>query len=530
MSQPDRLDPETRPDVRVVAQATRPFTSILGHDAIVPADDTTEPDCFHDLNLDQAIAAIVSGRGEYNLVPFFRTPLDDPAAIRFRHDVFRDLQRGELRQQLEAFAEEMRQTRRYLNLARVQHFKYEKERWFLDAAQVYHRAANAFADALAGSELVSDGFLGLHAYLDQYVASESFAGLATDEHRVRSGLDAIRYSLRIKDTRITVGRYEGEPDYSDEVERTFERFRQGAVESHLVRVPDPGSMDHVEAQIVQIVARLNPDEFRALDMFCSKHAGFPDGPILRFEREAQFYLAYLAHMDSLKGTGASFCLPEIGECGDMSVEEAFDIALAGKLVERNEPIVRNSFSLRSPERIIVVSGPNQGGKTTFSRMFGQLNSLAALGLPVPASRASLGLPDRVFTHFERQEDISTLRGKLDDELFRIKEILEQATDKSVLVVNEIFASTTLDDAITLGTNVMRQVVELGCVALFVTFVDELATFGPQIVSMVATVDPNDPARRTFRIVRKPADGRAYALAIAEKYGLTYDQLRSRVAK
>lgn len=515
MSQPDRLDLE--------------FTSVLGRGFAAPADDTSEPACFHDLNLDQVVRAIVRNRDEYNLVPFFRAPLSEPSAVAFRHDAFRDLQTGRLRSDVEAFAEEMRQTRRYLNLAHVQRFKQEKERWFLDAARVYYQAVGALVAALADAELASEAFLALRAYLNAYIVSEAYVGLASDEQRVRAGLDSVRYSLRIKENRITVGPYEGEPNYSTEVEETFERFRQGAVESHLIRIPDPGSMDHVEAQIVQIVARLNPDEFRALDAFCSAHAGFLDEPIVRFDREVQFYLSYLAYMDSLKSTGASFCLPAIGSGEDVSAADAFDVALAEKLVERKRRIVRNSFSLQRPERIVVVSGPNQGGKTTFSRMFGQLHYLAGLGVPVPANEATLFLPDRVFTHFERQEDISTLRGKLDDELFRIKEILEEATSRSVLVVNEIFASTTLDDAVTLGTRVMRRVVDLDCVALFVTFIDELASFGPETLSMVATVDPNDPAQRTFQVVPKPADGRAYALAIARKYGLTYDELRTRVA-
>jgi DNA mismatch repair protein MutS len=534
IERPVRSSPPARPakdDRAAVSLALGVFESILFDRDDVDDASAHEPSFFRDLNLDQVVASITAGRDEYDLTGFFYAPARRVAAVEYRHEVFRDLEQGKLRDAVRAFAEQMQRMRRYLGLAKKQHYKYEKERWFLDAVAIYCDAVSALAHALADLELSSHGFRGLREYAHDYTASEHFTSLAAEARSVLDGLDRVRYTVRIRGRRVTVSAYHDERDYSVEVEQTFERFRQGQVEDHRFKLPDSGSMDHVEARIAELIARLYPDAFRALEAFCARHRDYLDRTIARFDREVQFYLAYAEHTDRLGSAGLPFCYPTVSERSkEISADDAFDIALAAKLAGQTTPVVRNDFFLRGPEHVLVLTGPNQGGKTTFARMFGQLHYLASLGVPVPAQAARLFLCDRLFTHFEREEDISTLRGKLEDELVRVHEILEHASGDSIVILNEIFTSTTLDDAIYLGTEVLRKVVELGSLALCVTFVDELASLAEATVSMVAMVDPDDPARRTYKIVRKPADGRAYAWAIAAKYGLSHDALKRRITR
>jgi DNA mismatch repair protein MutS len=488
------------------------------------------PVFFVDLNLDQIVKAATADWSEYDLRPFFSFPLNRAESIQYRHEVFQDLERPALFEQVESFASRMRDVRVYVRLANKLYSPFHKEGWFLQAVNIYCDAVKQFAIDLADAPLKSRGFIAVRDYLSSYAASTPFAVLAAKAKQLAADLSRVKYSVLIRDSSFTVCADESEADYSTEIEETFKKFQQGAVKDYRVKYRyAPEDMNHIEAKILEFVARLNPDLFSRLVAYCTRHVNFVDETLAVFDREIHFYAAYLAHIARFKQAGLKFCYPEVSaRSKSVHAREAFDLALACKLVAECQPIVCNDFLLQGKERIIVVTGPNQGGKTTFARMFGQLHYLAKLGCPVAAADAQIFLFDQLFTHFEREEKVENLRGKLEDDLVRVRAILQQATSRSVIVMNEIFTSTTVQDELFLSRRVIEQLNSLDLVCIWVTFLDELASFSDKTVSMVSTIVPENPALRTFKIVRRPADGLAYAMAVAQKYQLTYERIRERI--
>ncbi len=389
-------------------------------------------------------------------------------------------------------------------------------------------ASSALADAVIRMDLKSRGFRAFRDYLIDYTQSHRFQSLLLATKKLKADLGAVRYCLLIMDNSVQVRRYEGEANYSVHVEAIFEKFKQGAVEDYRIEFPIQPSMNHVEAGILDLVAHLYPDEFSDLDTYYTQNQDYLDEILGAFDREVQFYIAYLEFIARLKQTGLSFCYPQLSKQKEIYNDEGFDLALAYKLMNENRCVVCNDFYLQGEERIFIVSGPNQGGKTTFARAFGQIHYLASLGCPVPGRKAQLFLFDTIFTHFEKEEDIKNLQGKLQDDLVRIHTIFDHATPDSLVIINEIFASTTLKDAVYLGQRIIEKIHLLDLLCVCVTFIVELALFSEKTVSLISTVAPENPALRTYEIVRQPADGVAYAQSITEKYHLTYQQIKERI--
>ena len=489
-------------------------------------------DMLGDLRLDQVLASVSDSGKDKLMVELFTHPPEDPDTVEYRQEVATDLRDPEVRSAVAQFRRGMGRIDERVRAATKRtaaEFHWQQRRRLAEAMADYTDLVRDLRSALDGSVLTSRGISRIRADLSAYVESQSFQDLTQSTEAVIDSLNQVQFHILLTTGQILVTPAEQDGSYTDQMAALFDRFQDDQEDSETgKRVSDPG-ISHVTAQIVGQAARMQPEPFQALEDHCRRYVDFRDATLTAFALESGFYLSYLDHIAPFEGAGLVFCRPRIVPNGkSLQALDSFDLALAKQVVEQGEHVVTNDARLDGPERVLVVTGPNQGGKTTYARMIGQLHHLGAIGLPVPGRDVELPLVDRVFTHFEREEGRGDPTGKLEEELLRLHGILELATPRSLLVLNEAFTSTSLQDARELGKRVLEKIIAWDMLAVYVTFVDELSRLGPATVSLVGQTAAEDPDRRTFKVSRELADGDARALAIAARNGLTYPQLLERI--
>jgi hypothetical protein len=500
-----------------------------------------DEDAVTDLGLDRILTELGGDRSSRNSLAaqvreVMRRPLPTAAAVRARQAVFADLESAAVRQPIEAFCAGMEQVASALAAHDAARSEVARRRWYLEAADRYCTCVTVLVQALPAATLQSAALRDLHRHACAHAQSPPFTALAADVASVAGELADLEYGLIVSGGAVRVHRLDSESDHGAEIAVAFARLTADHDEPRpALRRPAPPELNHVQIGIVERVARFFPEPFAALRAVVAR-GPFVDATLASFARDVQVLLVYLRLMDRLRTAGLPFTLPAVTEPGgDVHVRDAYDLALgAARTAETGRVhvdagVVLNDVELAGAERFLVVTGPNQGGKTTYARLVGQLHHLAAIGFPVPAREAQLPLVDTVRTVFERGENLAELTGKLADDLHRIRAVLDTATPATLVVLNELFTSTTAADATDLGTRVLARLVDAGCRGVYVTFLDELAAL-PGTVSVVGEVDAHDLTRRTFRLTRRPADGRAYAHALAAAHGLDRAGLTERIRR
>lgn len=229
--------------------------------------------------------------------------------------------------------------------------------------------------------------------------------------------------------------------------------------------------------------------------------------------ELGFYVACLNLHEQLAERGQPTCFPVPVGAEDgiaFSARELYDPALVFHLGDR---VVGNDIDADG-KQLLMITGANQGGKSTFLRSVGLAQLMMQAGIFVPAQSLRANVCTGVFTHFKREEDASMTRGKLDEELSRMSEIADTITPASLLLCNESFASTNEREGSEIARQVVGAMIAANVKVVFVTHLHDLAD---------SLYQQDDPTTLFLRAERKPDGGRTFRVLPGEPLPTSYGQ-------
>ncbi|SNT71403.1 DNA mismatch repair protein MutS [Psychrobacter sp. LV10R520-6] len=157
-----------------------------------------------------------------------------------------------------------------------------------------------------------------------------------------------------------------------------------------------------------------------------------------------------------------------------------------------------------PERLLMITGPNMGGKSTYMRQTALIVLLAHCGSFVPAARAHIGDIDRIFTRIGSADDLAGGKSTFMVEMIETANILNQATDKSLVLMDEVGRGTSTTDGLAIAHACVNRLLEIGCLTLFATHYFELT-------QLARSKDSNDNGIRNVHVAASDIDGQLLLL-------------------
>ena len=495
------------------------------------------PEYFIDLNLNQIVRELQNNVDEYDIRKMYYRMPKKYETVCYRQEIYREIKGKHLEKPMDVFSQKMRETRKYKELHGKSENKQQYQMYWFNAVSEFTDGVDLLRNTLAEAKPEAKGLADLLGFVEEICGTKQWEECRKEKEKINGMLSGLRFELSIDGVNLRVRTQQREQYYFDYLKKLFpHRFSDrtnadGIPYDYLITSPfvTNEQLGFLETEIIRMYRRRRPDFFKELELFYKKFDKMIDERMYRVEEEVQYYLAYSMFQKDMEARGCTFCEPKVQDGGNAFVaHEVYDLALARKNRWADLEVVSNSVQYREGEKFFVVTGPNQGGKTTFARSLGQLVYFAMMGLTAPAESAVIPFFEDLLTHFSVEESLESGRGKLKEELVRLEPMMQEVNGNRFVILNELFTTAATYDAFVMGQRVIRHFADQGCLGVYVTHIAELTKAGDDVASLVALADEKDHKKRTFRVVRKEAEGVGYAGDIVDKHHLGYDELCKRL--
>lgn len=545
---------------------------------------------LHDLGLEAFCEALSGDAGERRFITNILSQITDDADVAvYRREIFADILRlPELRKNMTELFGRLQFMKDFSAMHKTSDEELGLWHLFhrLDELDDYIRTVETMRDCLSDGRIQSGGLTALRDYIDGLYGDACFAEMkadiaalkirASDVQSVTLGVnvnerfeavsiglvsvnrkpfrksgivsnfaDAIAAKDRLRDT----AEWDGDLHYQlidREEKRGFIDYMMNdagrlavqssfasdvRMKSTIVNAMADDATVNATFYLDTVVNKMLSSLVRKLRDVLTKYANVAIVNISGLVPEFIYYIRCAEYISSLTEKGCVFCeaQPEAGGGTSVSAKGFYNLRLAMN-TEHVSEIVPNDLVFDQAHTVYILTGANRGGKTTITQAVGQLFVLAQGGLYVPAEQFRYVPCDCIYTHFPADEDKTMDLGRLGEECVRFREIFSHATDRSLVLLNETFSTTSFEEGYYIARDSVKALLTKAVRTIYNTHMHKLGgeagtltreTGGAGAASLIMRTEGG---RRSFRVALAQPEGSSYARDIAEKYGVTYEML------
>ena len=420
--------------------------------------------------------------------------------------------------------------------------------------ELYVSCIDTLERGFAGAydKVQSDAFRQLVGFIDEISKSEYYVELNS---RLKALSDRVH---EVKSVTIGVNLdAQFRPESAGVISVNSERFKSGKILDKILRLSFKNDAYTCIAKLAPMCAGQSDNKQEALigafnsaldEVFASSVRGWRNivadyvmentDFLLKLLPEIEFVSRAAELITRLKAKGCAICTPTLMPMADKSFvanglyNPRVALAIDGE-------IVSNDLAFDENAGIYVLSGPNRGGKSVITVALGAAQAMCQLGLPVPAVKCEISPVSGIFTHFPEGADDTIDKGRLGEECARLREIFDSIDEYGMFLLDESLSSTGSYEASYIASEILTAFAVLRSRGIFSTHLHELAASLPEInarsvekggVLIDTLVAGIEEGKRSFKIHRAKPAGKSYAKDIADKYGLSLENLIGRMGR
>lgn len=525
---------------------------------------TLDETVIRDLGLTNLLTALSdSGYDHIALGRILFTLCSDPAVIHYRQDIFADVWHNPpLFDKLSELLPKIKDLDSYRSAVDRNRSPLQEMTWRLGELESFVECINGLQQVFSQGtvQLKAQGWLSLKNYVAEVAQEAQFKQLQKELPDMLSKIRAktsvtigVNLDAKLRPVGATLVSINEQKFISsswfNRLLGQAENGLKGIGPLHTMAELDLGeaggreSKDHdispLMVPLFRDLAKLLDKVTQPLAKALARYVNFNTSFLAALSQDLLFYLAAVRLCRQLQERGWPVTRPEIAPLTERVcvLKEAYNLNLALHFMRMNisTPLIFNEVEMGEKGRIFILTGPNQGGKTTYTQMVGLCHILAQAGCWVPAGQARLSPVDYIYTHYPIEEQLERATGRFGDEAQRLGEIFGRVTPHSLVLLNESLSSTSPGESVYLAQDLVRIMRRLGVRAIYGTHLHELAAgveqlnhsvAGSSLVAslVISLVDQHQTGHRSFKVVFGPPQGQSFAREIAAQYGISYDQL------